>query len=319
MSLRMMFSFFVWISLISYTLANQCVSPALVKPCVCSSNGAETFLTCNNVTKQTYFSDLIRNSKDYQFDYLLLKHSSVDYVPRQLLAEKSFTSVRIAKSNLSDLFDEGSVQVNNLESLIIETVILKNGYRWEQLRNIPNLKKLLVKNVNVPALDDKFVDNVSQNLEHLTLLRTNTSRLIDNTFTNMSHLTDIIIQESEVTELKRSMFANISLVRNFFFDGNRIEILPDNLFSDMPLLLRVGLKNNRITNISEKVFHGIYDHLLVLLLEGNPISCDCSFKWIVNGTEHNPEIYITGMCDSPKEIKGRELSDLVPYDFSCCP
>ncbi|GFY46918.1 hypothetical protein TNIN_200711 [Trichonephila inaurata madagascariensis] len=268
MSLRVMLSFFVGISLISYTLANRCAPAALVKPCVCSSNGAETFLTCNNITKQTDFSDLIRNSKDYQFDYLLLKHSSVDYVPRQLLTEKSFISVRIIKSNLSDLFDEGSDQVNNLESLIIETVILKNGFLWEQFRNIPNLKKLLVKNVNVPALDDMFVYSVSQKLEHLTLLRTNTTHLIDNAFASMWHLTDVIIQESEVTELKRSMFANISLIRNFFFDGNRIEILPDNLFSDMTQLLRVGLKNNKITNIPEKVFRGIYDHLLVLLLEG---------------------------------------------------
>ncbi|PRD34807.1 UNVERIFIED_CONTAM: hypothetical protein NCL1_13509 [Trichonephila clavipes] len=53
-------------------------------------------------------------------------------------------------------------------------------------------------------------------------------------------------------------------------------------------------------------------------MSSNPLSCDCSFKWIVSGTEHNPEKYITGMCDSPKEMKGRELIDLVPYDFSCC-
>ncbi|GFY77706.1 LRRCT domain-containing protein [Trichonephila inaurata madagascariensis] len=88
----------------------------------------------------------------------------------------------------------------------------------------------------------------------------------------------------------------------------------------MTQLLRVGLKNNKITNIPEKVFRGIYDNLLVLLLEGNPISCNCTFKWIVSGTEHiNPDKYITGICDSPQEMKGRELIDLVPYDFSCCP
>ncbi|GFY77705.1 uncharacterized protein TNIN_479551 [Trichonephila inaurata madagascariensis] len=78
----------------------------------------------------------------------------------------------------------------------------------------------------------------------------------------------------------------------------------------MTQLLRVGLKNNKITNIPEKVFRGIYDHLLVLLLEGNPISCNCTFKWIVSGTEHNPDKYITGICDSPQEMKGRELIDL---------
>ncbi|GFT58079.1 hypothetical protein NPIL_522871 [Nephila pilipes] len=212
------FSFFFWFSFINYAFADRCAPAALVKPCVCTSNGADILLTCHNITKHTDLIDLIRRSEDYQFDYFLLKHSSIDFIPQQLITMKSFTSVRIIKSNLTDLFDEGSVKVESLEALILQTVSLKNGIRWEQFRNLQNLKRLIMKNVNVLALDDKFIDNMSRELEQLVLLRTNTSHINDNVFAKMSHLTDIIVQGNEITNLKRNMFPEISRTTNFFFE-----------------------------------------------------------------------------------------------------
>ncbi|GFY18008.1 hypothetical protein TNCV_3385011 [Trichonephila clavipes] len=96
--------------------------------------------------------------------------------------------------------------------------------------------------------------------------------------------------------------------------SNQIEFLPDDIFSDMPHLNEVVLSNNKISIVKEAPFTVALKILHLLILENNPINCNCDFAWITKIDHKN----IRGRCQEPEFRKGKPLQDLDVKDFGFC-
>ncbi|GBM29084.1 hypothetical protein AVEN_233252-1 [Araneus ventricosus] len=101
--------------------------------------------------------------------------------------------------------------------------------------------------------------------------------------------------------------------------ANKIETLPEDIFSAMPDLKNIRLHSNRISEINENIFKPIFSRLTWFKINGNPIDCHCSIRWIVTVDKPNLDWRkFEGDCTEPRELAGRPLRDLKTSDFAHC-
>ncbi|GIY00574.1 uncharacterized protein CDAR_601671 [Caerostris darwini] len=135
----------------------------------------------------------------------------------------------------------------------------------------------------------------------------------DCTFVEFTKLSKIAMDNCKLTELSRDIFPVPFNVQILHFNQNKLTAIPDDLFSNMPNLQTVGLKSNQISVIPDSSFEGSLSKLQFLLLEGNPMICDCRLAWLI---KDKPEA-ISGKCHFPSKLKGKDIKDVERDFFNC--
>ncbi|GFY17878.1 hypothetical protein TNCV_3383711 [Trichonephila clavipes] len=87
----------------------------------------------------------------------------------------------------------------------------------------------------------------------------------------------------------------------------------------MDNLRHIWLSNNHIAELNENTLKIILETLRSFLVDGNPIKCDCSLKWIT-GVDRENAFWnnFIGECATPKSRQGEALNDLKETDFPNC-
>lgn len=103
-------------------------------------------------------------------------------------------------------------------------------------------------------------------------------------------------------------------------DNNVIETVQirENLQQNADNLHALFLRNNSIKEFDADSFPlEELDYLKIINLTGNPLTCDCSMRWILeNGYDFKEKNY-TFICSSPYSLRNQNLLTQAPADLVC--
>ncbi|GBO32644.1 hypothetical protein AVEN_14600-1 [Araneus ventricosus] len=133
------------------------------------------------------------------------------------------------------------------------------------------------------------------------------------TFVDFVKLNKVALENCKLTSLTRDIFPNPFDVRVLHFNNNKLTTIPDDLFSNMPKLQTVGLRFNQIVVIPATAFQGSFSKIEWLMLDGNPIICDCRIWWLVR----NKPSALSGKCALPTTLQGKDIKEVDVDYFQC--
>ncbi|GFY46920.1 uncharacterized protein TNIN_200731 [Trichonephila inaurata madagascariensis] len=200
--------------------------------------------------------------------------------------------------------------------MYLRNLTFRTGLKWEVFSSLHGLGILEVKNSAIPEIDQTFERYFPQRVTWLFLNSTNTKQLSDDSFSKLTELSRLHVQNSEIKELKRSMFPPRSKLIDLNFSDSPISTLPYDIFSNMPNLQGVFLSHTNIVTIEETVFGQIFSQLYFFYMEGNEIDCNCQMKWLTKQDEFPTNLKVT--CTKPKSVEGLSISELRPSHFAHC-
>ena len=120
-----------------------------------------------------------------------------------------------------------------------------------------------------------------------------------NNISSLSNWTGPTVQRSDVERVS---------LRGNYID----EVSPGLMTAVQTSLTELDLRDNRLTTLNQQLFNDV-PHLTQLMLDGNPLQCDCGLAWL---RQLAPEV-TTDMatCSSPSDVTG---SLVFCYNISSC-
>ncbi|KAG8195731.1 hypothetical protein JTE90_002992 [Oedothorax gibbosus] len=313
---------FLIVTVVGFTLGQK--GPETICPpadllgqnCACSKecDTCPAMIECSDIVDIYEFEDMIENTGDWTFWHLSIVRSVLQYLPANVIVKKRVRNLHLINTTMRALFDEPPASTNLLQELELTNLRFLGRLDWDEYSTLVHLKEFNVDNVWIRKIDQEFVRNFPQGLTSLNFRQTKTKRLGDDAFANLVNLEWLSIRETQILELKRSMFPPVSKLMSMQFSGNPISSLPDDLFTNMPYLVWVDFSNTNVVTLPESVFGRIMPQLSVLSLEGNAVNCNCQMKWI-------PKIGMLPYgvnCTKPRELEGRTLKTLEEEHFLHC-
>ncbi|GFT42075.1 uncharacterized protein NPIL_607311 [Nephila pilipes] len=298
---------------LNFTLGDNCPPPEVILPCICMVPQSP-LMYCSNITRPETIINIVEKTGGMKFRKFILANSSLTYLPTSALISEKFQALVITDSSLVSLFDKPPSAQNSLRLMFIMQVHLTRSVQWNLFQKLTKLEDLAFHQTDIMSLGDDFQRNISPSLTSLYMVETKTAKLGNEVFGNLKSLSVLHIRNSLLKVLKRSMFSKPAVIETLNLESNKIEFLPDDLFSDMPQLANIVLSSNRISILKEATFKGVLNQLETLVINGNPVKCDCEFKWIVNIQHSN----IQGVCEEPEFRKGKPIRELKEEDFGFC-
>ncbi|GFT80508.1 LRRCT domain-containing protein [Nephila pilipes] len=281
-----------------------CPPAQLVAPCICSA-GPHPHLTCENIDDVEVLRKIFEKTSKYMFKEVHIEFSVLQYLPHDMFQGVDIRELHLKNVTLVQLFDEPPQNLQTVEILHIENTNVFRGMTWELLQNFTRLRILNIYFNSIPSLGSDFSDQVSDSLEQISFYDTETELLKPGVFMGYRDLDKVAFDRCGITTLTRNIFRRPSNIRFIYFNYNKIKVIPNDMFVEMPLLETLSLRENEIVTLPAPAFDGTLSTIKYLLLEGNPLTCDCRLHWLFR---NKPE-RLSGTCDSPSGYRGLELKD----------
>lgn len=166
-----------------------------------------------------------------------------------------------------------------------------------------NLKELYLNDNKISWLGN----NCFRGLTSLKTLHLSGNRLasFNGSLSYASALQHLSVQQNRLRRFQNTDFVGNPGLKFVYAYENRISDVRG-AFRDIHDLTVLRLQNNRLKSIHRASFYVPTLKLKKLLIEGNPIRCDCQLSWL-----HEADIQITengnAICQSPRWMKGYDL------------
>ena len=161
---------------------------------------------------------------------------------------------------------------------------------------------------------------LNQTLQRLFITRVGLSSL--SILHSLAALSFLDASRNQIADLGDNPLASMSGLRELRLSENLISSLHQrNLFGPASVI-DLDVSRNRIADIDRCTFHDL--RLGSLNLDGNPFTCDCSTRWLLDlnfsrrSTSAAGELYTPGLsllCTLPPEAVGKQLSEV---NFDAC-
>ncbi|GFT42015.1 hypothetical protein NPIL_612321 [Nephila pilipes] len=294
-------------------ISSTCPPASQISPCTCREDNPYGFsvLLCENLTDPEHLLKLARASEGYEFGVVYIRHSNLEYIPKEVLSLIRMKELYLRNVSLNKLFDRPPARPKELKMLTVKKGVIRSGVQWDLFQNLRGLDSLMFSYVPIPVISQKFNQYVDHDLKRVFIDSADTQQVMSGAFKDFTNLETISLRGNQIELLQRDYFPTSFSGKVLRFRDNKLTSLPDNLFTQMPNLNWVDLRNNRLSSLTENTFSNLNKIGISVLLSGNPIKCDRRLKWIADKKNWT----LTGTCASPKHLSGKKLKDLQPNDF----
>ena len=263
---------------------------------------------------------------------LNLEENQLTYFPTGIFRNYTkLKSVDLGK-NLMDIFP------SNLSSEIpsLDTIFLNNN-RFKEIKenDLDGFDKIISLDLHgnllttIPA--NAFKKCTS--LLHLYLKSNQIDKLDRKSFATLIYLRTLSLAENKLSSIPLGIFDDFKVVEVISLNYNNLTLIPEGLFSSLGTLFELYLANNSIYRISPRAFKN-QDFITLdlsgnviqtlsmdsfvdayaddLLLEDNPIVCDCKLNLIIS------QLKVKGSCQFPHSLEGLPLVKVLTDNYLNC-
>ncbi|XP_077543480.1 toll-like receptor 7 isoform X2 [Haemaphysalis longicornis] len=269
-----------------------------------------------------------------------LSYNVIPYIPGNSFSRQSGLKYFNAAGNRLRSIDGTFIFTSRMEKLNLSMNLIEEI--GEALINMTSLKMLTLRNNRIQFIQDgTFRSNFL--VQHLDLSGNRLEWLGKYCFKRLFSLKVLLITENSITSLNGSI-GHLPSLRYLFIHNNKLTALRATDFEDSPQLTSIYAYGNNITNVrgafksldrlevlmlQKNRLRSVHrqslprrlDKLRKLVLNGNPLFCDCQLSWLVNGSV---SLIAKGdpICRGPSWHRGKPLfnmtqDDLVPWIANC--
>ncbi|CAJ0959523.1 unnamed protein product [Ranitomeya imitator] len=177
-----------------------------------------------------------------------------------------------------------------------------------------NLRFLGLRNNRLKLIPQSVFTGLS-NLTQLDISENKIVILLDDMFQDLYNLKSLEVGDNDLVYITHRAFRGLNSLEELSLEKCNLTLVPTEALSHLP-----GLMSLRLSTLEESSFHSV-GNLEALILDHNPLACDCRLLWIfrrrwrLNFNKQQPS------CSSPEYVQGKEFKDfpdvLQPNYFTC--
>ncbi|CAL1612562.1 unnamed protein product [Knipowitschia caucasica] len=283
------------------------------------------FSALNNLTRLDISDNKIVILLDYMFQdlhnlrFLEVGDNDLVYISHRAFSGLlSLEILTLERCNLTVVPTEALSHLHNLVSLHLRYLSISTLHPYS-FKKLFRLRKLEID--NWPSLDSIPPNTLhGLNLTALFVTNTNLSSFPDQALKHLPFLTHLNLSHNRIRHIKGGMLSELVRLRELHLVGAQLTAIEPYAFQGLRQLKVLNVSHNRLDTLEKDVFQSP-ETLEVLLIDNNPLVCDCRLMWILQKRhtiffgDSQPE------CSTPEGIRGRPFREfketLLSYYVTC--
>lgn len=209
---------------------------------------------------------------------------------------------------------EGEIKNCPAGCTCFKTTVKCTDLQWTSIPPMPSEVTVLDLRFNqISGIEPGTFRNL-HNLHTLLLNNNNIQKLVANGFEGLNQLKHLYLYKNRIYEIDIEAFAGLKKLEQIYLHYNELAFLPKNTFKDLMYLDRLFLHNNKFSTLQDGLFDAL-PNLRRIRLDGNPLTCDCSLKWLGDLLKRS-QLQVGAFCVSPAVMAGKSVTTIDQH-ISC--
>ncbi|GIY48703.1 uncharacterized protein CDAR_314511 [Caerostris darwini] len=296
-------SFIVCLFLICATCA-QSICPQFEgnSPCTCNEEQNILMVQCTGPAPSQKIIQALEALQPTDTWELQLDYVDIEELPTSV---RSVSSLRLTNCNIGRLQKTTPLIWPKLNEVVFETLKIAEN-PWSQLKDAHVLKSIKVSDFSMMRTIGQNFKSVPESVEYLDIRKTGTTRIEAGALSHLKNLRYVFLADMPLSEFPREALpAELPKLHTFIVGNTLISKLEPNFFENMPNLEVLMLNGNKFSSLDSQLFMPLRSHLTHLVVQRNPLQCDCSLLWLNGSFQNRRTIKVLATCsdNSIQELK----------------
>ncbi|XP_018621555.2 leucine-rich repeat and immunoglobulin-like domain-containing nogo receptor-interacting protein 2 isoform X2 [Scleropages formosus] len=225
----------------------------------------------------------------------------------------SLEMLTLERCNLTQVPTEALSHLRNLVSLHLRELNISTLHPYS-FKKLFRLRHLEVD--NWPLLN-VFPPNTLHGLNLTTLSITNTrlSTFPYQALRHLSYLTHLNLSFSHIGVIEGGMLRDLVRLRELHLVGAQLSTIESGAFQGLPVLRVLNISHNQLETLEQEAFQAP-EGLEKLLIDGNPLVCDCRLLWILQRRHSIQFGDSQPSCSTPEGLHAQPFRELEEMQLS---
>ncbi|XP_064636090.1 leucine-rich repeat and immunoglobulin-like domain-containing nogo receptor-interacting protein 3 [Lineus longissimus] len=239
----------------------------------------------------------------------LSENGITNVTARHFMGLRSMTQLKLARNKISHIQENAFRELPNLEILDLSENSISELELHTSLGKLQELKLNANKIVSFAGLNFTHVPK----LRELYLGQNQISTIPPHMFKQLNELEILYLNHLPNLEfIDYRAFCGLSSVRIVDLGHNpKLDTIDRGLFMPTKNLTTINLSFDNFSSFYQETFIHL-EHLKTLLLNGNPLNCNCAAKWLQGWSNSR-----TVKCNAPEAFKNYSITDVPVENLTC--